>query len=1048
MPNIYRINRMVWRDKMKRFIFALNIFMVISLLMAACVPQTDIEEKATEMPPTATSPVVKTQIEPIEEDVLYLNLIWHQHQPLYYKNDEGVYTRPWVRVHATKDYYDMVSILEQYPDVHITYNLTPVLIKQLEDFVNNDAIDLYWKYSLTPASELTNDEKDFILRRFFDANWDNIIARFPRYQELLNKRGGASDEEIQKAISDFSNEDFRDLQIWFNLAWIDPDFLEKEPLSVLLQKQRNFSEEDKTILFAEIKKIMGEVIPIHEKLQNEGQIEVITTPYAHPILPLLVDSNIAQVGNPSANMPTQFSFAQDAISHLSKSREIYFENFGQEPKGLWPGEGSVAQLIVPHVINAGYEWMASGEPVLAKSLGIDSFTRDGEETVDEVDLLYRPYYVKNRSGEKLAVFFRDGTISDKVGFTYSGMSGTAAANDLIGRLENIREKIKANNLEGPHIVSIIVDGENAWEYYENDGKEFFHALYQALSESKTIKTITPSEYLEMYPEQREIDDLFPGAWFSPNYDTWIGEAEENQAWEYLRQTREVLAQYDISKQKSINEDVLAEAQDYMYLAEGSDWFWWYGADQDSGQDTYFDEGFRALLKKVYETIEEPVPAFVNVPIIQDTPISADKSPEGLTTPTIDGLLEEGEWNAAGRFTGNADAMIDQLQYTYDQKYLYFLLDASQFSENSKVAIYMKTIKGDFLGTAFTNSEGGNTRLLGINATHLYEWENGTVSYYMPTQGGWRLQDEHQAIAEKNSVLEFGIPIADLGELAAGDEIQFIVVEEDTQIRIPEDGPGQIIIPDLGLSTLVLEVNDPEGDDFGPGTYTYPTDSVFSPQVYDIKSFVVSYDENYLIFKVDFFGAVPNPWGSPNNLAIQTIDVYIDTDPGAQTGARALLPGRNLSLSPDDGWDFAVWAEGWTPQILKPDPETLAPIEVSDVEYKIIVDSAGRSVTIRVAKTLFDSSNYEEWGFAAMVMGQEGYPATGVWRIRDVNPVAEQWRFGGAGNTTNHTRVIDLAWPEGETISQAEMLSDFAPLSESLDKLTPDDFATIDLIIAK
>lgn len=1030
---------------MKHAMFLINGLLIIMLLFSGCVPQPLEEDPVPEVLPTTANLPTEIPTEIVEEDVLYLNLIWHQHQPLYYKDDSGIYTRPWVRVHATKDYYDMASILEQYPEVELTFNLTPVLIKQIEDFVQNGAIDLYWQYSLIPANQLTNDEKVFILNRFFDANWDNIIARFPRYQELLDKRGGSSDEEIQKAIESFSEEDFRDLQIWFNLAWFDPDFLEIEPLVNLVDKQRGFSEEDKIILFNEVERVMDEVIPLHKKLQENGQIEVITTPYAHPILPLLVDSNIARVGNPSSDMPAQFSYAQDAITHLNKSKQIYEENFEIEPNGLWPGEGSVAQLIVPHVINAGYNWMATGEPVLAKSLGIDSFTRDTEETVNEVDLLYRPYYVKNRNGEKLAVFFRDGTISDKIGFTYSGMSGSAAANDLMGRLENIREKIVNDDLEGPHIVSIIVDGENAWEYYKNDGKEFFHALYQALSESKTIKTITPTEYLQMYPEQREIDELFPGAWFSPNYDTWIGEDEENQAWDYLRQTREVLAQYDISKQKSIPDDVLSTAQDYMYLAEGSDWFWWYGADQDSGQDRYFDEGFRALLRKVFETIDEPVPAFVNVPIIQDTTVSAVLSPEGLSTPNIDGVLANGEWETAGLFSGEGDALINQVKFTYDQKYIYFLIEPSQYSENSRISVYLKAIKGNFLGFPYTFSKGPNTRLLGINATHLYDWENGLSQYYKPTQGGWKLQEENNAITQFEDVLEIGIPIKDFGEISAGDEIQFIVIEEDTKTRIPENGPGQIIIPDLGLSTVILEVNDPEGDDFGPGTYTYPTDSVFAPQVYDIKSFVVSYDENYLIFKVELFGAIPNPWGSPNNLAIQTIDVYMDTDPGAQTGARELLPGRNLSLSIDNGWDYAVWAEGWTPQILQPDSQTLEPKEVSDVDYKIIVDSAGRSITIRIAKSLFDSSSFEEWGYVAVVMGQEGYPTTGVWRIRDVNPVAEQWRFGGAGATTNHTRVIDMAWPEGDSITQMEMLSGFEPLNVSMDKLELDDFAIIELI---
>lgn len=1021
-------------------------FMIFGLILTSCTPQIEPVVLPTEaITATKTLEVADQPTSVSQEDVLYLNLIWHQHQPLYYKEEDGVYSRPWVRVHATKDYYDMASILNQYPEVRLTFNLTPVLINQLDDFNKNEAIDLYWQHSLIPADELSEVEKNFILARFFDANWDNIIARFPRYQELLNKRGGASDQELRKAIETFSDDDFRDLQIWFNLAWFDPDFLEQDPLKSLVQKQRGFTEDDKTIVFQEVQKVMAEVIPIHQQLQDAGQIEVITTPYAHPILPLLVDSTIARVGNPSTDMPPQFSYAQDAIAHLSKSKQIYEDNFGKEPNGLWPGEGSVAQLIVPHVINAGYKWMATGEPVLAKSLGIDSFTRDTEETVNEVDLLYRPYYVKNRSGEKLAVFFRDGTLSDKVGFTYSGMTGPEAAKDLLGRLENIREKLLSEGFEGPHIVSVIVDGENAWEYYENDGKAFFHALYQGLTDTKTIKTITPSEYLELFPDQREIDDLFPGAWFSPNYDTWIGEPEENQAWEYLLETRRILAKYDISKEKSIDVESLLKAQNYMYLAEGSDWFWWYGADQDSGQDNYFDEGFRALLRKVYETLDEPVPGFVSVPIIQDKSIAAGIPPSGLLTPIIDGVEGDGEWNSAGIFQGIDNSVIEQVKYTYDQKFLYFLVDTNQTPEDSQISIYLKSPKSNFLSFPFTNSRGSNTRLLGIRATHLYEWDSDGSDFYKPSIGGWRLEELNNTLSLNRDTFEIAIPISDLGEISAGDELQFIVVEENSLSRLPELGPGQIIIPDLGLSSILLQVNDPENDDHGPGTYTYPSDTVFAPQAFDLKTFTVSYDETSIIFKAELFGAIPNPWGSPNNLSIQTFDIYIDIDPGAQTGARKLLPGRNLSLSSENGWDYAIWVEGWTPQILSPDPDTLEPKEISEADYKIIVDSAGRNVTIRVDKNLFKAQNFEEWGYVALVMGQEGYPATGVWRIRDVNPIAEQWRFGGASNSTNHTRVIDLAWMDGDSKTQEEMLSNFNPRNDNIENLEPDDFAIIDLL---
>ncbi len=1032
---------------MKKFFWILQTLLILSLVLSACQTQPTQTVVLSEEPlPTETVPeeVVVEETEEVNEDVLYLNLVWHQHQPLYYKDENGVYTRPWVRAHATKDYLDMATMLAQYPDVHATINITPVLIKQLDDYADNGAIDKYWEYALISPEQLTTEQKEFILLRFFDVNWDNIIAKFPRYQALLDLRGGSDDESIQQAIENYTDRDFMDLQVWFNLAWFDPDFLAEEPLKSLVEKDHGFTDEDKTLVFSEALRIIQEVIPTHKAMQDSGQIEVITTPYAHPILPLIVDSTLASVGNPSAEVPPKFSYPLDALAHLEISVEMYEDHYGVAPRGLWPGEGSVAQTIVPFVLKAGYQWMATGEPVLAKSLGMDSFTRNAQETVQEADLLYRPYYVTNKDGDKLAVFFRDGVISDKLGFTYSGVSGTAAASDFMMRLENIRQELKDEGAEGPHIVSIILDGENAWEYYDNDGKEFFHALYQSLSDSTTIKTITPSEYLEKFPEQEMIEDLFPGAWFSPNYDTWIGEPEETLAWDYLGRTRALLAKYDISKVRKADQAVIEQAQDYMYLAEGSDWFWWYGADQDSGQDQYFDEGFRALLRKVYEILDEPVPTYVDIPIIQAKSITADQPMNGMSTPTINGVNGEGEWDQAGIYLGKEGSSLSGVLFSNDEKNLYFQVGISELAENTEIGFYFKSPRGTLSGYPFTLAD--DPQLLGVPATHLLLWsaENG-LQAFSGEEDGWVASELNGSAAVNRDVLELMVPFGTFGDLETGDEIRFIVAADPDYSRVPQLGPGQLMVPDLGLSTTVMEVSDPEGDDYGPGTYTYPTDAVFTGKAFDLKSFKVAYDENNIIFKVELFGAISNAWGSPNNLSIQTLDIYVDVDPGQETGERKLLPGRNLSLQAEDGWEYAIWAEGWTPQILKPDEAGVEPKPISDAELKIIVDPASRSVTIRVPKTVFGDGDPSQWGYAVAVMGQEGYPASGVWRIRDVEASAAQYRFGGAPDDANHTRVIDILLPEGITPTQMEMLSNYPSSMASADELTADDYALIQLI---
>jgi alpha-amylase/alpha-mannosidase (GH57 family) len=999
------------------------------------------------------------------EDVLYVNLIWHQHQPQYYKDADGYYTRPWVRVHATKDYYDMAATVAKYPNVHVTFNLTPVLIDQLNDYVNNGAKDEYWVLSEVPASQLTDEQKTFLLTRFFDANWDNMIRSHPGYKRLLDLRGGTTDEAIAKAVETFTEQDFRDLQIWFNLAWIDPDEWAKEPLKTLIEKDHGFDESDKEILFTEVKRIMAEVLPIHKQLLEAGQIEVITTPLAHPILPLIYNSNEAAVGNPDAELPTQFAYVQDAIAQLNQSVEIYKQTFGVAPKGLWPAEGAVSQDIVPLVSNTGYSWMASGEQELAASLGIGSFTRDANDTVLQADQLYRPYFVEGRpdgpvKGGKVMMVFRDSIISDKLGFTYSQTPGKEAAADVIKRLENIRAELKKEGATGPHLVSIILDGENAWEYYPNDGKDFLNALYQELSESKSIKTVTPSEYLAIFPEQESLPMLFSGAWFSQNYDTWIGESEETTAWNYLGKTRKFLAQYESGKVTPPSEEALKQAFQYMYFAEGSDWFWWYGTDQDSGNDAYFDEGFRSLLAKVYETLEQPVPTFLKVPIIAKAVVAANQEFSGSFTPAIDGSAGEGEWDNAAYypFVGGAQAKSDDVAsgfyYGVDSKNLYIRMNAkSDWSSiaDGAVGIYVLGPKAEKSnGATLRSVDSEDPFLLGFNASHLIEinLEANKGQLYTATSTTWIKGTAEITSAIKGTILEVAVPLSVFGDLQAGDVMKLAAVVSsglrDMQ-ALPNGGPGQIILPDLGNITTILDVVDPTGDDHGPGSYTYPTDTVFTPGVFDITEFTVGVGESDISFTFKFAGEVPNSWNSGNNLSLQTLDVYVDKDPGTGTGSRLLLPGRNAALANGNGWDYVVWAEGWTPGIYSPDPSTLEPKAINGADFKIIVDTSKSTVTLRVPRDVFGEGDPSTWGYLAIVMSQDGYPSPGVWRVRDVQAEAAQWKIGGgADGVTNQTRIMDMVWNDA-SISQEQMLSSFTPSTLDVGSLGPDDFPNLQLL---
>ncbi len=1029
------------------------------LLMAACATPSAPQEP-TAGPSAEESPAEPVEEEPagpagrgplvLEEGKLYLALIWHQHQPVYFKDPEtGVYERPWVRVHATKDYLDMAATIAQYPNVHATFNITPSLIRQLDDLAAG-AKDLYQVHAEIPASELTDEQKTFILQRFFDTN-ARIIARFPRYQELAEQRGGVSAEQIAAALETWTDEDFRDLQVLFNLAWTDPDWLAEEPLASLVAKGRGFSEEDKAVLFAEHLRIVQEVIPYHADLQRAGQIEVTMTPFAHPILPLVTDSNLAAVAMPDANLPTRYLWGQDASAQIELGVQFYEQHFGMAPRGMWPAEGSVAQQVVTMISSAGIRWIATDQDVLARSLpDLDDFTRDSRDVIQQADVLYRPYQVQGTRGGPVAIIFRDKLISDKVGFEYSGTPGAEAAADFMQRMENIRARLEEEGAQGPHLVTVLLDGENAWEYYENDGKEFLNELYRLLSESETVVTVTPSEYLDALAaagqEPPLIPDLYPGSWIDGTFSTWIGEDEENLAWEYLGRMR---AAVQDATNAGLDEATLQQVMELVYIAEGSDWFWWYGADQNSGADDSFDRQFRSYLEQIYTLIGREVPDFVYVPVIPQPPQIADQEPLGLLAVTADGIAADDEWDQAGFYTLPGDPFT-ALHYGFDTANLYLRLDSAEdFAalDDLTIGFYLNTPQGTRTN-AYTRS-GATQPGFGVKQLIEVTFADGVPTatvYKADGVGGWELFDDDaptlESVAVQGGLLEIAAPFASFAPNArTGDRINLRVIVsrggEDTLI-IPANGPTLATVPELPIPNVVAELTDPLEDDYGPGAYTYPTDGVFKPGVFDIAGLVVGYDDQDVIFRVDMRGPVINEWGSPNGMSVQTIDIYIDVD-GPGSGARLLLPGRNAALTADHAWDYAIWAEGWTPGIYTPGDE--GPVQISTMPT-ILTNPGQRRITVRVPLGAIPGDP-ADWAIAVVVLGQEGYPSSGVWRVRDVEASRAQWRFGGSGGQINETRIMDVLWPEVSEGAQEDFLTaPPVPAGAVLDELTPDDFPQV------
>lgn len=584
---------------------------------------------------------------------LYVAFIWHQHQPLYKSRlssneKSGEYRLPWVRLHGIKDYLDLILILEKYPKLQQTVNLVPSLILQLEEYASGKAMDPYLALTLTPVSQLTNAQKEFIINHFFDANYHNLIRPHRRYDELYQQR---HDLGPRWCLKNWTEQDYSDLLAWHNLAWFDPIFWSDPQIGVLIEKGKGFTLADRKLIWEKQREIISKIIPQHRKMQNTGQLEVTTSPYTHPILPLLADTDVARVAVPNISLPSRrFQWEEDIPRHLDKAWSIYEQRFGCQPRGLWPSEQSVSPAILPHVARRGFKWLCSDEGVLGISLH-HYFYRDETGNVYDPERLYRPYRLKTPEGD-LSIVFRDHRLSDLIGFSYSSMDHHQAAKDLIGHLEAISRTLKhkqpdnQTSLTDPWLVTIALDGENCWEFYQQDGRLFLESLYERLSRQDDIKLVTVSEFLEKFPPTASLDSryLHSGSWINANFTTWIGDPTKNKAWDYLAEARETLARHP-----EATEDVNPAAWEALYAAEGSDWFWWFGDPHHSAHDAIFDQLFREHLIALYQALNEPVPEYLYQPV-EEPKKPENYIPGSFIHPPIDGAGEDEDWEKAGKIT--------------------------------------------------------------------------------------------------------------------------------------------------------------------------------------------------------------------------------------------------------------------------------------------------------------------------------------------------------------------------------------------------------------
>ena len=696
-------------------------------------------------------------------------LMWHMHQPLYQDLLTGEHILPWVRLHALKDYWGMVALLREFPAMRLTFNLVPSMLVQLEAFARDEARDRHLEIGLKRADTLTDDERAFAVANFFHAHGPRMIAPYPRYRELLARRAAAGSQlSARGQSSHFSVDDLRDLQVWHKLAWIDPLYVAEDArVAALIAKDRNYTEEDKLTLRSVELELLRRVIPEYRSAAERGQIELSTSPFYHPILPLLCDTDVYLRTHPQSRMPRErFRHPEEAAEQLSRAVSFHEQRFGRRPAGLWPSEGAVSDAMVPLVARAGFQWMATDEEILARTVG-RGFSRTGDGHVEQPDRLYRPYTVGSDDAA-VACGFRDHVLSDLIGFTYAGWSATGAADDFVHRLVEGGRRFSAATGGAEATVFVILDGENAWEHYEGQGRPFLRALYGKLQSHPELRTMTMSEACAGGGER--LPSIFPGSWINGDFYIWIGHADDHRAWGQLADARRALENVPAG----VAESSVARAREEMLIAEGSDWFWWYGDDHSSEHDLEFDELFRRHVRNVYRALEKPIPEELWVTNITTAPPTAYiRRPTGFVQPVIDGeITNYFEWVGAGCIEGavaggamhqvaDRAPAVAAVEFGFDLAKCYVRVDAA-------LPVRQLLSAGHGLTLRFLAPIGLRIELESRAGAYV------PVVYRKSESGDWAATHEPRVRAAVGRVAEFEVPFSVLGA-ATGDRVAMFVM---------------------------------------------------------------------------------------------------------------------------------------------------------------------------------------------------------------------------------------------------------------------------------
>ncbi len=533
-------------------------------------------------------------------------IYWHMHQPEYRDLRNGEYHLPWTYLHTIKDYVDMVAHLENNIDARAVVNFAPVLLEQIDDYAQQ--LDDYLHHGKAlrdpllaaladPVLLLDNERRAHIIKDCMRANKERMVDRFETFKTLTTMAETAL--QSPEILPYYAEQFFTDMLVWYHLAWIAETIRLNDPRIIsLMEKALHFSVHDRHTLVEVINEIISGVIERYRKLAEAGRIELSMTPYAHPIVPLLIDINSTEQAMPDAELPHANEYPgglERCRWHMKKGIETYKKYFGFEPHGCWPSEGSISGETIELISEMGIKWLASGETVLRNSLQKMATAPD--------ECIHQAYQYRDSGA---TCFFRDDGLSDLIGFKYSDWHADDAVANLVHHLENIAKE--CTDQPGT-VVSIILDGENAWEYYPENGYHFISTLYEKLTQHTGIKLTTYNEYLNSDHERKPLQEIVAGSWVYGTFSTWIGEKDKNRAWDMLVEAKKV---YDkVMSEGYLSEDEATTAEMQLATCESSDWFWWFGEYNSAESVTAFDEQYRLHLSNLYQLLKVEPPEYLS-----------------------------------------------------------------------------------------------------------------------------------------------------------------------------------------------------------------------------------------------------------------------------------------------------------------------------------------------------------------------------------------------------------------------------------------------------